>query len=140
MSRTDKDRPYWVDAKYWEPWHYQCGNDNFYSWGFLSRTSKTRECDLPPKPLYSHYRSVNFRRKGYMHCGWVPVWERDEHGRDRAHSPVPRWFVNHIWTNPIRVKVRDGCRQAIKEYRASGDVDVDLPVDQHHHGAMYYWF
>lgn len=141
MSRTDKDRPYWVDAEYWEPWHYRCGNPNFYYWGYVSRTRPERECDLPPVPLYSHYRNVSFRRNGYKRCGWVPVWEKhDEHGRNRPYPPIPKWFIDHVWNNPARVRTRDECRKAVKEYRANGEVDVEPTIDQHHHGAGWLWW
>jgi hypothetical protein len=53
---------------------------------------------------------------------------------------VPRWFVEHVWNNPTRVRVRDDCRQAVKEYRANGEVDVIPPVDQHRQCAGWLWW
>jgi len=44
------------------------------------------------------------------------------------------------WTGPDRARVRDGCRRAVVEHRATGEVDVIPPVEQHRHRAGWsYW-
>ena len=141
MSRTDKDVPYWVDAEYWEPYHYRCGNSYRTYWGVTS-TPKERECNLPvdPPPIRQH-REVK-KKWGWRECYWEPAWamRRDCHGRDRSRPHVPHWYVDHVGNAPSRVRLRDDCRQAAKEYRATGEVDIIPPTYQHRHCAMWLWW
>lgn len=139
MSRTDKDKPYWADAEFWKPYHHQCGNA--YEWFFgICYTPQRRECDLPPDP--PHPRARNYCWKT-GHCGWEPAWpegRRDEHGRDRHKRHVPGWYVDHIWNNPTRVLARDECLQAMKEYRANGEVDIIPHTDRGRNCAKWAWY
>lgn len=140
MSRTDKDRPYYTDAEWWEPYHYQCGKSYRSYFGTVRTTPARRQCDLPPEPIIAQYQAR--RRHNGRGCSWDPAYPPgvDEHGRDRVHVSVPKWFVDHIWNNPSRVRARDECRQAAKEYRASGEVDVVPTTDQHRHCAGWAWY
>ncbi len=122
MARTVKDRPWWVQAEWWEPYHQRCAAVS--RWG--------RRCDLPARPRLRRPDWYS-RRVWPSGCFWAPVDER---------SPIaapPRWFRDHRWTNVQRVAVRDLGRRAAAEYRATGQVDVDLPVGQHRHGARWDW-
>lgn len=137
MSRTDKDTPYWADAEYWQPYHYRCGNSYYTFFGVVS-TFKERECDLPPEPIVRRYN--HWFRSGYRCCMWEPVWVRhDEHGRNRHYSNPPKPYVDHVWNNMTRVRVRDTCIEAGKQYRATGEVDIIPPIDQHRHCARWLW-
>lgn len=139
MSRTDKDRPYWSDAEYMEPFHFRCGNAYRTYFG-LVYTIKSRECDLPPEPpplrVYHRNRFLN------KECAWEPAWPagRDVHGRDRHKRNVPGWYVDHIWNNPTRVLARDECLQAMKEYRANGEVDIIPHTDRARNCAKWAWY
>lgn len=119
MSRTDKDMPYWVTAEWWEPRHYRCPH---------TILSSGRACDLSAEPVLAHTSGP--RRC----CRWEPV--PDRHG---PGSP-PRWFVDLIFEAPTQARVRDDCRRAVTEYRATRDVDVIPPTTQHRHAARWNWW
>lgn len=110
-------------------------------------------CDLPAAPRPG--------APGYGRPAAKP-WARDEHGiwlyrgwrrsacrwdwvdvlrtSYRRYFPgVPGWYIHHRWTGPQRVAVRDLGRRAVAEYRATGDVDVVMPTDQHHHSTVRDW-
>lgn len=126
MSDTDKDKPYWVTASRWEPEHWNCQYDE-------RRRRPLRECDLPARPVVRRPERLTWRARNDWGCHWFPD--------DRRHpfSPVPRWYVQHVWTNVERRSVRDSARQAVAEHRATGEVDVELSVRQHRHGATWFW-
>lgn len=64
------------------------------------------------------------------------MWPRIRNYR----STPPRLFVDLVEKSPTRARVRDDCRRAIAEYRATGQVDVIPPIDQHRHCAAWlYW-
>jgi hypothetical protein len=52
----------------------------------------------------------------------------------------PAWFVEHVWNGPERRRARDIGREAIKDYRANGDTDIDFPRDHHRHCARWLWW
>lgn len=130
MSRTDKDQPWWVAAQWWEPQHYRCPNARRWR-----EVRGDRACDLPAEPVVG--REAWCRR---LRCRWVPIWPARRDGRVLVQSAPPRWFVNHIDTAPTRRRVRDDCRRAVQEYRATGEVDVIPPTDQHRHCATWLWW
>jgi len=133
MSRTDKDTPWWVAAELWEPYHYRCEAARS-GWAGMSRE---RDCDLPAEPIISAYRTP---RRGLRACLWVPVWAPFRNQRRHGQPPPPRWFVDHVWNAPSRRAVRDDCREAAKEYRGTGEIDVVPPTTQHRHCAAWlYW-
>ncbi len=133
MSRTDKDMPYWVTAEWWEPEHWHCENVTPWlrQWG---ARGPRRACDLPDQPVVAPPVRHTWRGRSMKTCTWVPDDNRHPVGR------APRWYIHHTWTGPQRVKVRDRGRRAIAEYRATGEVDVELPRRQHRHGANWYWW
>lgn len=117
MSRTDKDMPRWVTAEWYEPRHYRCPNS---TWPVARR-----DCDLPARPV------VN--RGDKRTCHWAPAWEW-------RLGPPPRWFVTLNFIGPTRRRVRDDCRRARAEHRATGEVDVIPPTTQHRHQAHWDWW
>lgn len=136
MSRTDKDMPWWLLAEEWEPQHSRCFDMPYNR--FWSQDRRVRECDLPLEPSVKQYHECTgrIRRHSKHRCIWVPVWPKWLH---RWPSP-PTWYINYIDASPTRVKVRDDCILARKQYRATGDVDVVPPVNQHRHCAKWsYW-
>lgn len=117
MSRTDKDMPRWVTAEWYEPRHYRCRHSRW--------PVGRRVCDLPAEPV------VN--RGAKRRCHWAPVWEW-------RFGPPPRWFVTLNYIGPTRCRVRDDCRKARAEHRATGEVDVIPPTTQHRHQAYWDWW
>lgn len=140
MSRTDKDTPWWTrENVWWEPWHNPRCLHYSYERFCKAAPDPSFICTLPPEPKVTgqglpHYahRLLNPDRD----CIWVADWP---HGRNWQPRP-PKWYLDHVWNNPMRVKVRDKSRQAVKEYRATGEVDVELPLEQHRHCAHYYYW
>lgn len=138
MSRTDKDAPDWAQAEWWEPQHYRC--QYWYQTRYLWRASiGDRECDLPNEPVRQPHRWGQRQAS----CVWVPwLWPPlgTKSGWHRCFPHVPTSFVSIVGTRPTRRKIRDGVREAIKEYRATGEVTTILPTDQHRHGAAWLWY
>lgn len=135
MSRTDGHAPYWTYATWWEPVHHlYCRSYLRRSWQKVDRYTP---CNLPDRPV-RHGGGRTHRLT--PRCTWEPVWPRyrDMHllyGRD-----MPRWYVEHVWHNPERVRQRDKLGQMVKEYNACGELDDgDFPNHQARHGAHWYW-
>jgi len=111
MSKTDKDRPYWVktyDSKVKNrrarhmhgtvPWtngtHYDCDIDEFVK-GRKANWHKTCDYVLP----------------------------HNEYG-----DSVPKWYVDYIYHNPSRRDARDSLRAASKDWNANGDTDIEPKI------------
>jgi hypothetical protein len=134
MSDTDKDKPYWVTARWWEPEHRHCQHDARTGRWWPPHRGARRVCDLPDRPVITRPGRVTWRG-GYRRagCHWEAVNDR------HPFSSPPRWFRDHRWANPQRVAVRDLGRRAAAEYRAGRVVEVELPVNQHRHSARWDW-
>lgn len=128
MSNTDKDKPEWVSAEWYEPYH-MCGTHHT-RWGRYNGA-----CTLPADPVRARENRWKFSRP--LGCHWVPVGKPYRNRWSLAH--VPDWFIDHDWTAPQRRAVRDDSRRAIAEYRATGEVDVIHSTEQHRHRTSYYW-
>lgn len=125
MSRTDAHVPWWVRATWYEPSH---GSHTYQS------------CNLPNGPVRGNPK----RRPGYPHDGWLDCFWRPVHpgwrqSRRIYGNTVPRWYVDHVWHNPERVKARDRLTKICKEYNAGVRDDWDFPNHQARHGASWYW-
>lgn len=132
MSRTDKDVPWWVAADWWEPVHVRCEYAAPRRWQ-KSWGGRRRECDLPPEPVVTPYKLP----RRIANCTWEPVWPPS---RRNWMASAPKPFINHVWNGPTRRAARDDAIQAIKEYRATGDVEIVMETDQHRHCAAWlYW-
>lgn len=131
MSRTDKDLPYWVAAEWWEPWHVRCRHDSILP--------TAGRCRLPPVPVRRRPVPITWRARK-VRCEWLPCDDVLPDGRPRRwYSQPPRLFIRHVWSGPQRRTVRDLGRRAAAEYRATGQVDTELPVRQARHGAHWVW-
>ena len=119
MSDTDKDKPYWVTAEEYMPFHT------------CQSPYRTRKCNLPAEPVR---RKRTWRTANREGCVWTPVWDR------HSMPAVPKWYVDHIYHNPQRRAARDNGRHAVAEYRATGTVDRVYGTDQARGAARwYYW-
>jgi hypothetical protein len=127
VSRTDKDTPVWVGAR-WEPWHWGCEHDT------QNRpTVPPRCCDLPATPP-QHWPGRRRFGHGLPLCEWMRPWVRTR------RTPA-RWLVRDVVYGPQRRRLRDQARQVVAEHRATGDDDVDVIMDtaQHRHSASWLW-
>lgn len=138
MSRTDKDLPYWARATWWEPHHNRNCVNRVETGGrrWSPKSDRSWQCDLPPEPVLRGYAR---RYKPGMGCTWEPCWDWQLRNWEPCYSHPPKSYVDHVWNNMVRRWVRDSCRQAAKEYRATGEVDVIPPIDQHRHCAGWSW-
>ena len=128
VSDTDKDKPYWVLAAWWYPYHQGCPH-SIVGWPRWRRWPR-RDCDLPDRPAV-HHPGLSGWRTG-PRCIWEP----------RAEPPAPHaraGQVRMVWTVVERRRVRDACWRAVAEYRAGGGVVVEPSVRQHHHQARRDW-
>jgi len=129
MSRTDKDLPFWVLSEYWEPDHRACE--------YARLQTGRRKCDLPTDPVRTRPVNTTWRTRT-QGCSWRPTWDHYY----RAYGPigVPPWYVRLEFTGPERARVRDECREALKEFNANGEVDTIPATTQHRHMARWsYW-
>lgn len=128
MSRTDAHTPWWVVAPWYEPWHFRCP---YSLWG----RDWSRECTLPDEPVREQYFATK-----HGHCHWSPMWPSWRQARWRHIPPTPKWFVDHHWNNPERVRERDQLGKMVKEFNATGMVaDGDFANYRGRHGARWAW-
>lgn len=136
MSRTDAHVPYWVWADWYEPDHHlYCPNRINRLW--QKRNGRTEPCNLPEHPV----RHAGVRTRMYVGlCTWEPVRPSWRQARWLHLSPTPKWFIDHHWNNPERVRTRDVLGKFVKEYNATGEIDdADFPCYQGRHGARWAW-
>lgn len=135
MSRTDAHVPWWVRAPWYEPVHHlYCPNVTHNR--FWQKRSHTEPCTLPERPV----RHSGGRTRVYVPlCAWRPVHPGWRQSRRIYGNTVPRWYMEHVWHNPERVRVRDGLTKICKEYNAGIRDDWDFPNHQARHGATWYW-
>lgn len=135
MSRTRKDRPYWVTVR--DPAYPTVTYHRHYGsyWQKL-RGTVVPGCDL------AEFDAARGRAAGrqFFNCGRRPV------ARPRRHrtTSAPAWYIRHVWYGPERVRTRDVLGEAAKEYRAAGlhahwAEDYDFPHYQHRHCAEWLW-
>lgn len=139
MARTDKDRPYRVQAG--DPtlplverhFHHASAAQRASRAGELTRAgADPRPCDLRPvgDRAAAQHRSSLGDACCDRHVAWW-CWRS---------VGVPRWFRAHTWWEPERTRLRAGLRDAAKEYRATGGIDdCDLPGFQHRHCGRWAW-
>lgn len=126
--------PPYVVAEWWEPEHWGCENSELRKWRERPRAA----CDLPAAPVRQHPNRPRFGYWGY--CHWEYVWPSVWGWRSYRQSRVPKWFVDHLWHNPERVRERDDLRALRDEYNRHGDLeDGDFPSWQARRYARRRW-
>jgi hypothetical protein len=133
VSRTDKDTPSWVLAEWWRPCHVKR-----YVWADPGPVCVG--CELPDEPRVVNLRATlgSWSDRG---CHWEPEWPY-RYGRRRFWAPrgVPKWFVDHVWNNPERVRERDHLRALCDEYNTHRNLeDGDFPCWQTRSYARWMW-
>lgn len=137
MSRTNKDKPVWVTAEWYEPYH-RCGwyrVPKYVETDVPLYWDKTRfekkfvgyrweykgDCDLPAEPVRSN--TVLAWRRRYnteQRCSWEMEWTRDRHYGTRGVRKTR--YCHDEFHGPQRRAVRDACRKA-----KQGDWEVEFP-------------
>lgn len=150
MSRTDKDKPYWVRTEWYRPYHY-CGwrrfrkyrdTDKPYPWNpekFFQEWAGGFEwkylgdCDLPAEPMREN-TSVRWRaRKGEKaRCMWEAEWPEDRHMQMRGRRK--KYWRHAEFFGPQRAAVRDTAREVIK-----GNHEMEFPDGRHRHSVLWDW-
>lgn len=123
MSRTYKDRPYWVrqndPREDRVPYH-----DHIERW-WRRRINWDGECHLD--------EPVNHETRHSFPCGYYL--------RQRWYN-VPRDFRHYNYYGPLRAHERDNLRDAAKQYNSWGEVDEDFYLPEAHRHATFgggYW-
>jgi hypothetical protein len=131
MSRTDKDKPWWVRTEWYKADH-RCR----LAVPAMARWS-TYECDLAPEPFrgYTEPRWMHPSKPG---CTWAAEWPR----RDRYNYTRPPTRVDkHLgWWGPDRRDVRDLMNEARKQYHGYREVEILEPVQHHRHAGKKGWW
>lgn len=127
--------PPWVLAEWWEPAHWACENYTTRRW---QRGLEIHPCDLPDVPIRQYPNRPRYGR--WATCRWDYVWPWRYGRRSYRHGGVPKWFVDHVWNGPERLRERDGLRALRDEYNAYGDLeDGDFPCWQTRSYARWMW-
>lgn len=134
MSRTDKDKPWWVGATWMVPRH-----DNhcpFYE--YSNKFYPKIECNLPAVPLLKPPASRRWRFPRPVQCTWEP--EQPHRDRYRYTRPPTKREKHLDWWGPARARDRDAGFKARKQYRGSGGVDEPKVMPQHRHCSIKGWW
>lgn len=131
MSRTDKDKPYWVRTQWYVPVHNHCQHDRS-SFGWYRFPDGPRECNLPADPVYlSPHHPHGWLNRTNWDCHWKPEWPW------RLRYPytwAPRRIDRQLgWYGPDRAQAREACNRAGEEYNTFGQTEVEVPTFQHRH-------
>jgi hypothetical protein len=133
MSRTHKDRPYWVKSNDPAVAFIECHDHSLLGRkvvGLIGSYEYPSDCtiDVPRKP-----GGWNINRN--LICRHVLP--------DRAVSDSPqKWARHELYYGPERLRTRDGMRRLTKEFAASGTVDDSgFQNYQHRHATIKggYW-
>lgn len=93
------------------------------------------------------HRMVDYDRDIPCACDDFPPRSTCEYrigGGDRLRvypSIAPKWYTDHRWNNPERVRERDQLNSARHLYNTDPEFidDFDFPNPQHRHGATWDW-
>lgn len=141
MSRTDKDMPWWVQTNWYLPVHMHCQEGPYAKYRWTMNQRGPRVCDLPDAPVRIY---VRHRRNAWrlpiedQHCYWEPEWPWR---RRYSFTWGPRGTDRRLgWWGPDRARLRDECREARKQYRGFGDVEIEVSAFHHNHAPIKgYW-
>lgn len=136
MSRTDKDKPWWVRSERYEPVHdHRCAFNT-------TRSRWAREpvwpCTLPARPV-RHRVDWTFRPcPTENYCTWEPVWpNRWRYNYTRGPSKQER---HADWWGPVRALDQVAGRRARDEYRAGGELSEPKVHRNHRHCSIKGWW
>ena len=136
MSRTDNDTPPWLYQPL-EPYHV-CRQFHSRFW------QRFRDnCDLPTEPPQTWDRNWANSLHASQHCRWMVAYldypERKYRYWARRYGPRMRPYTHTTFYGPDRAQARDRARQAIADFRANGDTDIEPEKRQHRHSVQWWW-
>lgn len=140
MSRTDKDTPWWVQTNWYIPVHVHCQEGPYAKYRWMMSQRGPRACDLPSAPVRIYVRHRNAWRLPIedQHCYWEPEWPWR---RRYLYTWGPRGKDRRLgWWGPDRSRLRDECREARKQYRGFGDVEIEVSAIHHNHAPIKGWW
>lgn len=130
MSRTDKDRPYWVRLN--DPSEIRRADHTHHPYGRYSKSwfGEENVCDID-KPMTGRFeidrkRNCDYRLTNYRY--WY-----DDPSREDCHNE---------YYAPLRSEERMSLRKAARQYNTYGEVDDVYLQEQHRHscyGGGGYW-
>ena len=145
MSRTHKDKPWWVQAAWYTPDHDRGCPYRMSTlwWDAGSGRVDLVPCDLPPEPIVSHLVTRWSSKSRPTRCFWEPDYRSAFSSHRYIYTWGPRREERHFdWWGPSRADVRDVLRDAGKCYRGEGDAGDREPHGHHRHhtfGSFSYW-
>lgn len=135
MSRTYKDRPYWVrvnnpNPKYDDVYESHTHHDTYWlEWN--------GECDIEEPMRNSSYMEIRRNQSCFRQLDW---------NYSRRWSNLPsRESVHNLWYAPLRMEERTELETCKKIYNASGLSELedrDIIITEKHGGGVYgggYW-
>ena len=137
MSRTHKDKPWWVQAVWYKPDHDMGCPHRIPRYG----TWPPVACNLPPEPSVTIF-AVAWRRKAKHGCHWAADYRSAVGDHRYIYTRGPRRKERHFdWWGPSRANVRDVLSDAGKCYRGDGDAGDREPRGHHRHHTFGgdYW-
>jgi hypothetical protein len=136
MSRTDRDRPYRVRAA--DPHEPRVAvHSHVPRWSRRPKAGDADyDCDLPD---YHDRTPEDATTRRYTwnspNCYWqMPYWVFSPYG-----GGPPKWYRDHVWTNPERLRERLELGEARKRWNA-GDLleDFDFACWANHREGGYW--
>lgn len=137
MSRTDKDRPYWVKANdetlLRAPRHDHTSLGIFFSQYLIGVSQYSDHCTID-EPVERNWRDNENRI--VPTCDYAPsVYHRLE----RSHTREDR---KNDYYRPLRAKERDILKGATREYNTYGNFEKDIAFADNHQSSELsrgYW-
>ncbi len=156
MSRTDKDRPYWVKTN--DP------HENRYIWHdhrprVIRCISGEREVEWTSYDyMTGKYRVAGTRTERTFYRGSIPVEcdlaptpksKRERRGARCSYEVLgpdyrkywqgspPKWWADMMNHNPMRRDSRDVLREVVKEYNSNGECDDPELYTPHRHTGWW---
>ena len=123
MSRTIKDRPYWLVA--FDP----------VTGGAVEHDHRRGSCAV--QSLADARDWALSRRPSSCSCLARPKREHRHRAWGNAHPPS--WYTNATFHRPSRRRARLGCAQFVKQRNAGAEPEVEVDTRPARHGACRWW-
>lgn len=135
MSRTDKDRPYWVRVQ--DESEPRQAHHEHQRFGRVSHTLSGKiievadHCTIDEPTRGNGPYGYNWEKPCTYHLSWAYSYYNVDRYRRRA-----------MYWGPLRMDESMTLRKAVKQYNSTGEVDDDFFLQENHHHSCYgggYW-